>query len=143
MEPFTDYDFVKRTKDILIQYESLNVPEHEKYDITLLVNSCVGLLFVAKECRVFPVGNPSQYGLGKAQISKNMKYSNETELYAICRHIRNSIAHNMFKSSGRPINRLCLEDKNQSGKLTFHMEVDIHDFKKFVLNIADYFISTK
>lgn len=41
-------DFIERTLNILEQYDSLNVPEKEHYEVTLLINCMVGLYYLNK-----------------------------------------------------------------------------------------------
>ena len=142
MGPLNDYDFVSRTREILAQYKTLNLPEDKNYDVTLFINACVGLLFVAKETGSLPTGTIQQYGLVFAQIPKNNMGASESELEAICRHIRNSIAHKRFKTSGKPIDTLYFEDRNETDR-TFYMEVSLTEFKTFVMNISKYFLDGK
>ena len=142
MEHLNDYDFVERTQKILDQYQSLNLPENENYDVTLFINACVGLLFVAHEQNILPMGEILQFGLAAALISDNSIADGETELQAVCRHIRNSIAHNRFRTLGRPISTLVFDDQH-NGNSTFHMEVSLNEFKAFVMNISNFFMSGK
>lgn len=142
MGPLNDYDFVSRTREILAQYETLNLPTDKNYDVTLFINACVGLLFVAKETGTLPMGTIQQYGLVSAQIPKNNKGTSESELEAVCRHIRNSIAHKRFKTSGNPIDTLYFEDRNKRCQ-TFCMAVSLTEFKTFVMNISKFFLDGK
>lgn len=142
MGPLKDYDFVSRTREILTQYQMLNLPEDKNYDVTLFINSCIGLLFIAKETGNLPTGTIQQYGLMSTQIHKNNKLDAESELEAICRHVRNSIAHNRFKTSGQPIDALYFEDRNETDT-TFFMEVSLTEFKTFVMNISKHFLDGK
>lgn len=49
MGPVNTYNFIERSQKLIKQYKELNLPPEEYYDVTLLLNACVGLLFIAHE----------------------------------------------------------------------------------------------
>ena len=49
MEQKVNYSFIERTQKLLEQYDKVNLPPEEKYEVTLLLNACVGLLFICRE----------------------------------------------------------------------------------------------
>lgn len=143
MEQFTKYDFVRRTQAILMQYESFKLPEEENYDVTLLINACVGLLFIAHETGIKPIGTPQSFGIHASDLSKCHRCRGENELQALMRHTRNAIAHNRFGSIGkdRIITRLHFYDCYKNGKRNFQLDISVADFKNFVMNISNDMLS--
>lgn len=88
-------EFTKRTLHILNEYNG-------KYDVTIMINSAVGLLVVPKEVyfknNKFPDSVVNKDLLTKLQscIQVNLydgKQNTDNSLYTIIRHMRNSVAH--------------------------------------------------
>ena len=142
-------DFIERTLELLKQYESFVPHNKEHYEITLLLNSCVGLLFVLCE-RQFQSKLPKSVA-GLQDIEKNITtcrgYSNsqpveeQKTVATICKHLRNSVAHCRFKSKNgtTDIETIIFDDYlngNQS-KPTFHAEIEVQVLRKFLIDLAE------
>ena len=88
-------EFTKRTLHILTEYKG-------KYDVTMMVNSAVGLLVIPKEVYFehmkFPDSVVSEDFLNQLQrcIQVNLydgRQNTDNSLHTIIRHLRNAVAH--------------------------------------------------
>ena len=159
-----NYRFIERTQKILEQYDSIALPPEEKYEVTLLLNACVGLLIICKEQFNDKLpDNAAKLDEIKSCITICRTYDdssktviNESKTVAsICRHLRNSIAHCNFSfNSTKQINRKkvitsiifrdsCIveyrDKKNKKRKKvekTFHAEIDIMTLREFLLDVS-------
>jgi len=153
MGPVNSCDFVERTQQLIEQYNRLNLPPEEYYNVTLLLNACVGLLFIAHEKHKDKLPNqPLQtttWGINPNQIKcckkfdKHKQIKNETiSLKVVCEHIRNSIAHCRFeliKDAKGMINWIRFEDWNHQN-LTFELTISLHDFQEFTKEVSQYIL---
>ena len=148
----TKYNFIERTQKILEQYDSFNLPEKENFDVTLLLNCCVGLLFVAKE-KVASFLRRNKENLidwhideKKIKVIKNHNLKDEEKsLFNVCKHLRNSIAHYHFRAyhegDGKAIiNRIEFTDFQGEGetpeKQTFLYTSSVEDFRDFLKKLS-------
>lgn len=160
------YNFIKKTQAIIEQYKRFEIDPKENYDVTLLLNTCVGLLFIAHEKyrdRFVHINKHALYNnwnryancveeckCKKSQnINGNRIYYLKDEtptIEVVCRHIRNSIAHCNFKTKVNESHKIVSIVFNDSAILdnqvhsTFKMEVSVEDFKEFAMAISDYII---
>ncbi len=44
-----EFDFIQRTKKIINQYDSLLIPDNDKFEVTLFLNCLVGLLILPQQ----------------------------------------------------------------------------------------------
>ena len=145
-----DYKFIERTQQIIRQYDKFQLPAKEFYDITLLLNCCVGLLFVAKEKgknafidknkRPLNEWHIDENAIGILKKAKDNKLEDEPKtLFNVCRHLRNSIAHCYFQtvSKNGVIDELVFRDflpnkptvfVNQ----TFEYTTSVNSFREFL-----------
>ena len=148
-------EFLTRTIALVKKYEG-------KLDATLFMNACVGLLFIATE----KYGNEikkldsSNYfdkviDVNKIQVcrkyvkSKRSFENEEANLFNVCKHFRNSIAHCNFelkKGSDGLVGTVLFQDfydrvtpRTKKDKMTFAYELPMVDFKAFILGIAKTF----
>ena len=142
-------DFIERTLELLKQYESFVPHNKEHYEITLLLNSCVGLLFVLCE-RQFQSKLPKSVA-GLQDIEKNIticcKYSKQqlineqVTVSSICKHLRNSVAHCRFKSKTGTvdIDTIIFDDYHNGNpsKQTFHAEIKVQVLREFLIDLAE------
>lgn len=161
------YNFVKKTRTIIEQYERFDIEPKENYDVTLLLNACIGLLFVAHEKY-----NDSFKGIEKQPFFTNWqrfmncveeckckkritagkikKYYLEDEvptIKVVCKHIRNSIAHCNFELLADKSHKIvdikfmdCAKfDKQEQS--TFKMKISVNEFKNFAMAVSDYILS--
>ena len=164
MEQKVNYSFIERTQKLLEQYDKVNLPPEEKYEVTLLLNACVGLLFICREkfndklpnkaARLADVQNCVTICRVYDDSSKTVINESKT-VASICRHLRNSIAHCNFSfNSAKQINRKkvitsiifrdsCVveyrDKKNKKRKKvekTFHAEIDIMTLREFLLDVS-------
>ena len=104
--------FVRRTRAILNNYGG-------KFDVTLLINCCVGLIFMATEKQEYKttISQSSKciddYGIPSKCIQTT--YGEDISLESVCRHIRNAIAHCHFTfncKNSREIDAIVFHDQN-------------------------------
>ena len=164
MEQKVNYDFIERTQKLLEQYDNVKLPPEEKYEVTLLLNACVGLLFICKEkyndklpdsaAKLDEIKNCVIICRTYDDSSKTV-VNEEKTVASICRHLRNSIAHCNFSfNSTKQINRKkvitsiifrdsCMveyRDKNNKKRKktekTFDAEIDIKTLREFLLDVS-------
>ena len=140
-----EYDFIKRTIHILESYEGI-------YDVTSLINNCVGLLVLPKELLneklPLEILNDSEkiFGIKRQNIkfikleNESLKFENydEYNIRNVVTHMRNAISHGHIKQesivSGE-IESLHFEDW-LNNKNTFEAILSVNEFKEFAVLIA-------
>lgn len=149
--------FIQRTKSIIENYNG-------EFDVSLIINSCVGLLFMAKEkyhstiSRAKSEKSLAEWGINISDIKFCGKYDHKRQqviiqdkrISTVCSHIRNSIAHCNFKTLQKgtqgDIKQLLLRDfyipsnRNKEPIMTFEMVISVEDFRKFIMSVADYIL---
>ena len=134
-----DYDFIKRTLEIIEEYQGDN-------DVTLLINCCLGLLILPRE-RHFD-------SLPNKQITKNKDYwgltyisvttdceSRGYKLSNIIRRMRNGVCHFKIETKANINNNISgLIIKDNGG---FKVEMSVTQLKEFVTQLAQYVLSKK
>lgn len=142
------YDFVERTKMILEQYDKFQVSETEYFDVTLLMNCSIGLLFVATEKYNNVLSEKdkeplSNWGIEASDIKTILNQNNNSmTIERVCKHIRNSIAHyNFTLNPGRDkkIESIHFLDSYHNGT-TFDYTVSVEKLKSFLLKVANAII---
>jgi hypothetical protein len=133
--------FIERTQDDIEAYEG-------QYNVTNLINSCLGLIVIPKELMIGKLPKYSfddadqQYGVTKKSIClcKDNNYS----LNNIVRHIRNGLSHGLIKfesTDGSTINFIIISDRKcDKAPFNFKMRFTIEEFKIFALRVADDFL---
>lgn len=86
-----EYDFIKRTLVDIERYQG-------EFEVTALLNSCVGLLVIPKENLFdkFSDEDISHFGIDVNKVRVNDNSGCPHSLKNVLRHIRNSIAHGNF-----------------------------------------------
>lgn len=147
MSFYTDFsrDSIKRTK--------INIQEYQgKYEVTHLINSCLGLIVIPKELFVDKLSNEpiyerdESYGINQAKNSILDTYADkEDKVYGlknIIRHIRNGLSHGHLeqKKDNDKISGFRIFDSHR-GNETFSIELTINEFKQFALRVSDDFLA--
>lgn len=150
------YNFIKKTQEIIVQYGKLNLPESKEYDITLLLNASVGLLFIAQQkynssftnIEHEPALNNWPYIENKVSICR--KYNKGTKrvenesitIKSVCRHIRNSIAHCNFRYVTNNADRVIeiVFDDYSHNDHTFHLQIEVEDFSNIAIAISNFIL---
>ena len=140
-----EYDFIRRTLDILENYWG-------KYDVTSLINNCIGLLVLPKEllAEKIPIVVLSDfqksYGITKKNIifikpeKKDIRFENYNEYNTrnVVTHMRNAISHGHIVQESvlsEQIEELCFKDYDSSN-ITFEAVLSIEELKDFAILIA-------
>ena len=137
-----EVDFILRTKQILDQYDEFftDKSKDEKYEVTLLINSFVGLLILPQQQWFEYLPNESinkdDWGIDPKDI-KFISPKESITLKHIARHLRNSIAHynfRVFNNVKNEINHIRFEDYTSPSKdiITFEATITIADLKIFL-----------
>lgn len=147
MSYYADFsrNFIERTKINLQEYRG-------RYEVTHLINSCLGLIVIPKELFVDKLSNEPiyetdvSYGINKAKNSIFDTYAdNQDNVYGlknIIRHTRNGLSHGRIeqrKDNGE-ISGLRIYDFH-NGIENFSIEFTIDEFKEFALRVSDDFLS--
>jgi c-di-AMP phosphodiesterase-like protein len=146
-----EFDFVSRTKEIIKQYESNQVPQEKKYEVTLLLNCFVGLLMLPQKewSNNYPTEliTEEKWGINPDWIT----FCSQKTVNEVARHIRNSVAHYRFVAfddTSKEIDRIKFEDykcykkDNQDiEEKTFEAIISIDNLRKFIYKLTDDLIS--
>lgn len=156
-----NYRFIERTQKILEQYDSIALPPEEKYEVTFLLNACVGLLIICKEQFNDKLpDNAAKLDEIKSCITICRTYDDssktvvneEKTVASICRHLRNSIAHCNFSfNSSKQVNKkkvitsIIFRDSckvkypNKKWKIveqTFYAEIEVNTLREFLIDVS-------
>lgn len=147
------YDFISRTKEILEQYDKFSI--ETKYEKTLFMNCCIGLLVVPQQwsdknvptihSMISLLGqvDDSDWGINSQDIKVNIpkKGFNDLSIENIAYHFRNSLCHYHFEALAKDtekIDTLCIEDYYPDNVTkTFEMTISFDNFIKFVRKYAE------
>ena len=149
-----EYDFIKRTLNILENYAG-------EYEITSLINNCIGLLILPKAS--FELKLPTDilsdnikiYGITRKNINfirhekMEIRFDNydEYNIRNVVTHMRNAIAHGHIEQESiehGQIKNLCFRDENNNSKQeTFKAIFSINEFKEFAVLIAKKVLESK
>jgi hypothetical protein len=136
-------DFVVRTKELLEQYKKSQIPSEKKYEVTLLLNCCVGLLMLPRtECyEHFPDESVSEKDWGIDPENISIIEGNKKTVPEVARHIRNSVAHYRFVANddSNTISSIKFEDidtRNNNEK-TFEATIPVNCLRTFLYKTAD------
>lgn len=146
MSAYTDfkYDFIQRTLQDINNYTG-------NYEVTALLNSCVGLLIIPKEnlFNVLPTKTVQDFDLETQKLFINDGRHNTHSVKNIVIHIRNSISHGNFQQKSihnGQIESLEFQDFNppdMGGNKTFEMIISVDEFKKFAIRVATEVLATR
>lgn len=147
-----EYRFIERTQRIIKQYNRFHLPDKEFFDVTLLLNCCVGLLLAVKQKdqHSFLKKNKtplSEWGINEKAITliKNRNLAiEEKSLFNVCKHLRNSIAHCHFSAyaskQGKTIDRIVFDDfigeQEIPEKQSFHYKTTVKEFRGFLEKLS-------
>ena len=136
-----ELDFIKRTKSIINQYDSLSLFHGEKFEVTLLLNCFVGLLILPQQ-QWFEL-LPDEWGIKEEDITF-IKQSETKSVKNVATHLRNSISHYRFlafKDESNEISHVKFEDFDVKRKTkTFEAKIDINSVRFFVTHLSDTLI---
>lgn len=142
------YDFIERSREIISQYGTLRLSKKKMYDVTVLLNCCLGMLVYINE--KFSTYIPRKIDGMDLIISgvsickyKSMRDQNRS-IKNICRHLRDSLSHGHFniktgsrnKISGIYFNNY-VDWRECTEKQTFCLEINVDVFRQFVLDLSD------
>lgn len=139
-----EYDFIERTLIDIERYQG-------EFEVTALLNSCVGLLVIPKENLFDKLQDEDicQYGIAVNKVRVNDNSGCSHSLKNVLRHIRNSIAHGNFNqedTSGGIIRSLRFQDyvkENGRRKRTFEMTIRVEEFRSFAIRVANEVLATR
>ena len=147
------YDFISRTQKILEQYDKSSI--EMKYEKTLFMTCCIGLLVVPQEWndkndpaiynKISLSGqvDESDWGINSLDIKENVpqKGFGDLSIENIAYHFRNSLCHYHFEALAKDtekIDTLCIEDYYPDNVTkTFEMTISFDNFIKFVRKYAE------
>lgn len=149
-------DFISRTKDILNKLTDLT-----EYDVTLLLNCCLGLIGMPSEKysgnannhaifskKLMDVFNDPSWGIteNSIKIPKSKKELANKKLTYLVKKIRNGICHFHIKAEAyadlttknKIIEKINIKDKHpKTNSLNFEIELSIEQLKTFAIKLAD------
>lgn len=138
MEITDKIQFVQRTTEILKDYKG-------KYEVTLLINAAVGLLFCGHEAHTYPQVDINNIGITDWSSSYTDKTTKSAELLTIdtlTRHIRNSIAHNRFEfiNENSLIKGIKFSDENPLTRERCEFKISIDCFRELASKVGGAYI---
>lgn len=137
-------DFTERTKRNLEVIEELHKTGKEVYEVTQLVNSCLGLLVFPKEQFIekipeTPLDQLEKEGWPVPKLTGN--FPQAENLRQLIRYLRNAIAHFNIEFIGdKEISRLKVWNIRH-GKKVWEAELTVDDLRKLVEKFSDLIIS--
>lgn len=134
-----EIDFVERTHRIIESYEG-------DYEITLLINCCIGLLVLPKEKHLNSIPDinipedESRWGLSRKNISGIKCDKCEYKLRNVIRRLRNGICHFNIKAipnENGKIANIEIKDRNN-----FKATLGVNELKELTKSIAEHIAKT-
>ncbi|OPC54600.1 hypothetical protein BAY06_12840 [Elizabethkingia anophelis] len=131
-----DIDFIERTLSIIQQYDELHL-DNRKYEVTLMINSLLGIIVFPKEKNISYIPNDKineslNESIGLTQSDINPKIKTVKELI---NKLRNSISHFDFETKSNTITseieKIIFYDKN-----IYVADFHIKELKLFIEYIA-------
>ncbi len=140
-----EYEFVKRTKIIIEQYDQFQIQDKEKYEVTLLLNCLVGLLILPQQHWIRKLHGQLDLEKDWGITSEHIQFieGNANSVKDISTHIRNSISHYRFVviNNNKDIDSIEFKDQDRFGNLTFMAIISIANLRIFSLKLVDRFLS--
>lgn len=138
MEISNKIQFVQRTKDILTDYDG-------KYEVTLLINAAIGLLFCGNEANTCPqmdICSINTTGWKSSYIDRTTNSTETLTIDSLTRHVRNSIAHNKFEflNENRLIKGVKFFDINPRTSESCEFEISIDGLRTLALKVGEAYI---
>lgn len=135
-------DFIRRTQANLKKYKW-------KYDVTNLINSCLGLIIIPNQFYVenlpnynFTEFDKKTYGINRLNIT--FESNNDYSLCQTSKHIRNGISHGRIQqisSLHNKIVKLRISDSfMQGGPDNFSIEITPYELMRFSIKISNEFL---
>lgn len=135
-------DFIRRTQANLKKYNG-------KYDVTNLINSCLGLIIIPNQFYVenlpdynFTESDKKAYGINRLNITYELN-----DNYSLCqtaKHIRNGISHariQQVSSIYNKIVKLKISDSfTRNGPDNFSIEITPYELMRFSIKISNEFL---
>ena len=133
-----EVDFIERTLELICKYE-----EDEDYEVTLLINCCLGLLVLPKEKHLNSIpdkkipATSDLWGLSRHSVTVDCPCCGY-KLSNVIRRIRNGICHFKIKTlrddTGQ-ISKVEIEDRGR-----FKAVLSIDAFRKLAVSLAKHVI---
>lgn len=125
-------NFFERTYENLEKYKNLNKQDKEKYpyEVTMTINSLLGLLVFIKE--------KQKLELNEFQVDEliaKQKIETNQERYIFLKHLRNAVAHGNFKikAQGKEIESIIFYDKRYRDKnKNFEIKLSLEDMEHLI-----------
>ncbi|MBW7990977.1 MAG: hypothetical protein FVQ84_13305 [Planctomycetes bacterium] len=141
MSEYRDFprDFIDRSKANVENYSG-------EYEITNLINNCLGLVIIPKEKLAENIpeyqfdDNDKCYGITRMNITHS---DDGYSLSQVVRHIRNGLAHGRIEQrvNGDKISGLRIHDKlKDSSPENFSIEFTVEEFKCFAFSLSSKLI---
>lgn len=138
MSAYADFprDFTERTRANIEGYSG-------DFDVTNLINNCLGLIIIPKEHLAAELPNytfsesNSPYQISKTNIT--LKDKGNYTLKNVVRHIRNGLAHGRIeqRSNNGEITGIRIFDcKNNNAKENFSIGLSIDELKAFAMKLS-------
>jgi len=141
-------DFIVRTRSnlALIQARKLDVGE-ERFEVTQLINSLLGLLVMPQQQEIFRQGvymlrNLERDGWTFPRPAQG--YHNKTELSAMLRLMRNSIAHwglSFIERNGEISDIVMVNKNDDTGNICWRAQMSVPELRCFVERLSELAIS--
>lgn len=132
-------DFVERTLSNIEYMDAHPVPS---YEVTNLVNLCLGLIVYPKENKYYIFNSFVEVNLKDPKwrygyLRRCKQYRGETKSGAFVRHMRNAIAHGHFFQSDSDVDQITGFRFVDFG---FGVEMSVDQLKNFAIDVAKYYI---
>ncbi len=143
MSQYQDFpkDFLRRTMQNVTSY-------HGQYEVTNLINNCLGLIIIPNDHLVDILPDytfdhsDDRFGIRRANI-KN-EHGQNFELKNVLRHIRNGLSHGLIEQQTQngEICGLRIYDRlNKNSPENFSVELSVKELETFAFSLARVFLN--
>lgn len=132
-----DIEFMERTLKIIEQYDTLELPLDEKFEITLLTNCLLGLIVFPREKTISKIPTERLTSELKARIGLSKSYINSryTNMRDLIQGLRISVAHFKidYTSNHKNIDRLIFYNDRSTEKIAEFTQDELILFIKYYI----------
>jgi hypothetical protein len=135
-------DFALRTKANLEYIQNAwNADEPNVFNVTQLINSCLGMIVFIKECEYLPTCPIHEFNEGIIFDTLHDKNNSNNSFRDFIRRFRNAISHCRIEAYGthQDIEGFELKD-GPNGNTNWHIKIEIDSIEALALALVDYVV---
>lgn len=137
-------DFALRTKANLEHIQAAwDAGEENVYNVTQLINSCLGMIVFIKEAEYLPQGSIEDFCEDIHIVTLLDEENSNNSFRQFVRRFRNAISHCRIEAYGtrEDIEGFELHDGPNSRNTNWHVQMDTASIKALALSLVDYVVN--